>query len=184
MSSNKTNAITHIAVDEEKPCPMQLNLQPESQHSIEEEYYHQQDPFKDDERNSSKEQYFNSSIHSLEEHEEFYGNDSNNYKSYCQSPHDVIQHNSNSDEKLNYLNHTLGTIELQIKNQNIMMEHLSKVTENLGELMERHVINLEKQNQIMERQLRATERHNMFLRRQEARRKIISKCNKLDLQKS
>ncbi|TMW46635.1 hypothetical protein DOY81_008285, partial [Sarcophaga bullata] len=186
VSSNKTNSITYIAVDEEKPCLMQLNLPPESQHSAEEEYYHPEDPFKDDERNSSKEQYFNSSIHSLEEHEDFYGNDSNNYKSYCQSPYNNIQHNSSNsgDEKLNYLGQTLGTIELQIKNQNIMMEHLSKITENLSVLMERHVTNLEKQNQIMERQLRVTERHNMFLRRQEARRKVLSKCKNFELQKS
>lgn len=181
VSSNNSNSISYTANDEEKPCLPVLNVQSESQRNIDESY--NQDPFKDDEHNSSKEQYYNSSIHSLDEQEEFYGNDANNYKSYCQSPHDAIQHNIN-DEKLNYLDQTIGTIELQIKNQNIMMEHLSKITTNLAELMERHVTNLEKQNQIMERQLRATERYNMFLRRQEIRRKILIKCKNFELQKS
>ncbi|XP_065356381.1 uncharacterized protein LOC135950782 [Calliphora vicina] len=163
---------------EHKPYLSPSNIHDESHNDADESY---DNPLhEDDDLHNTEKHFFKTSndtcyaINSLQEEEDIYHNNSNSYNSECLSQRDAV-HNQLSQDKLNYLGQTLSNIEHQMKNQNKIMEHLTKITSNLAELMERQVMSMEKQNDIMERQLRATKCHNVFLRRQEATRKMRSK---------
>ncbi|KNC32470.1 hypothetical protein FF38_00477 [Lucilia cuprina] len=162
------------------------NYHDESQNEADESYDNPLEADDEDELHNTEKHFINSSHevnnyhdnNSLEEKpaDVYHQTNSNSYNSerLTPPPHEAVQVQL-SQEKMNYLGQTLIGLEQQMKNQNKIMKHLTKITSNLAELMERHVTGLEKQNTIMERQLKVTKCHNLFLRRQEAsRRKIRS----------
>lgn len=89
------------------------------------------------------------------------------YEKNCQQ----TLHETPNSQTNDTIEQSLTVVQQQLKQQNLLMNHLLQVSTNMALLMERHLKAEERKTLLMERQLRQTESHNLYLRRQELRRK-------------
>ncbi|XP_075149947.1 uncharacterized protein LOC142224021 [Haematobia irritans] len=90
--------------------------------------------------------------------------------------HQESPHNFNTNhERNNHVEQVLYTLQSQMEQHNRLLEHLTKMSTTMTNLMKRHVNIMERKTKLMERQTKANELNELFRRRQENRRKIRDK---------
>lgn len=82
------------------------------------------------------------------------------------------QQNSIHNERNNFMDHTLYTLQNQMEQHNKLLEHLARISASMTNLMERHVAAIERRTQLMERQANANELNDFLRRRHETRKRM------------